>query len=121
MIERWRTHCGAHKRGGIDAVGEFEALFALAGNSFEHPANPFPELTDAEGGYFDATALCHPLLPQSQRVANDVKLGGELRLLIVSGSNMSGKNTLLISLGMYPVLASPPPPLFPRPLSPSPP
>ena len=104
-IERWRVRSGPHIRAWIAGVGEFEALFALAGYSYEHPKNIFPELKDVDGGLFDAAGLCHPLLPESQCVPNDLHVGGELRLLIVSGSNMSGKSTLLRSVGLNTVLA----------------
>ena len=108
-MERWRRRSGPHIRAWIAGVGEFEALFALAGYSYEHPGNTFPELRpelkDVQGGWFEADGLCHPLLPESQRVPNDLRLGGELRLLIVSGSNMSGKSTLLRSVGLNTVLA----------------
>jgi MutS domain V len=104
-IERWRRRSGPHIRAWIAEVGEFEALFALAGYSYEHPANRFPELKELDGGWFEAIGLCHPLLPESQCVPNDLRLGGELRLLIVSGSNMSGKSTLLRSVGLNTVLA----------------
>jgi hypothetical protein len=104
-IERWRRRSGLHIRSWIKGVGEFEALFALAGYSYEHPRNTFPELKEVDGGWFDAAGLCHPLLPESQCVPNDLRLGGELRLLIVSGSNMSGKSTLLRSVGLNTALA----------------
>jgi hypothetical protein len=104
-MERWRRRSGPHIRAWIAGVGEFEALFALAGYSYEHPSNTFPELKDGAGSCFEATGLCHPLLPESQCVPNDLRLGGQLRLLIVSGSNMSGKSTLLRSVGLNTVLA----------------
>ncbi len=105
-LERWRRRSGPHIRAWIAGVGEFEALFALAGYSHEHPGNIFPELKDVDGGWFEAAGLCHPLMPESQCVPNDLRLGGEkLRLLIVSGSNMSGKSTLLRSMGLNTVLA----------------
>jgi hypothetical protein len=104
-IERWRRISGPHISGWIGAVGEFEALMALAGYSYEHPNDIFPELLDAAGGRLEARRLAHPLMSESQSVPNDVSLGGELRLLIVSGSNMSGKSTLLRAVGLNLVLA----------------
>jgi DNA mismatch repair ATPase MutS len=86
-------------------VGEFETLIALAGYSYEHPHDTFPELLDASGGRLEARRLGHPLMTESQCVPNDVSLGGDLRLLIVSGSNMSGKSTLLRAVGLNVVLA----------------
>jgi hypothetical protein len=102
-IEQWRITCGAHIVRWIAAVGEIEALSSLAAYASEHPEDPFAELVD--GCVFDGTGISHPLLPESVGVRNDVRLGGELRLLLVSGSNMSGKSTLLRSTGLNVVLA----------------
>ena len=104
-IERWRAACGRHIRQWIDTVGEFEALCSLAAYSYEHPADAFPELADVAEGWFEADALAHPLLPETHAIRNDVLLGGETRLWIVSGSNMSGKSTLLRTIGITTVLA----------------
>jgi MutS domain V len=104
-IERWRKVSGRDIRQWISTVGEFEALCSLAGYSYEHPADVFPELTDASGGCFEAESIAHPLMPESHCIRNDVQLGGETRLWIVSGSNMSGKSTLLRTIGVNTVLA----------------
>ncbi len=104
-IEGWRQVSGRHIRDWIAVTGEFEALCALASYSYEHPADVFPELTDITGGCFAAEALAHPLMPDANAVRNDVKLGAETRLWIVSGSNMSGKSTLLRTIGINTVLA----------------
>jgi DNA mismatch repair ATPase MutS len=86
-------------------VGEFEALSSLATYHFERPADPFPVIDGAGGAVFEGTGLGHPLLPASRMVRNDVRLGGGAHLLIVSGSNMSGKSTLLRTVGVNAVLA----------------
>jgi hypothetical protein len=104
-IERWRNVRGGHTREWIDTAGEFEALCSLAGYSYEHPGDVFPELADISGGWFEAEGLAHPLMRETQAVRNDVQLGGETRLWIVSGSNMSGKSTLLRTIGVNTVLA----------------
>lgn len=104
-LERWRKRSGRHIREWIAGVGEFEALCALASYAYEHTGDVFPDLVEAEGGRFEAAGLGHPLMPESQSVRNDVRLGGETRLWIVSGSNMSGKSTLLRAVGLNAVLA----------------
>jgi DNA mismatch repair ATPase MutS len=104
-IERWRGRSGRHIREWIAGVGEFEALCDLATYSYEHPSDTFPELVETAGGWFEAEGLGHPLMAEAQCVRNDVRLGGESRLLIVSGSNMSGKSTLLRAVGLNTVLA----------------
>jgi DNA mismatch repair ATPase MutS len=103
-IEGWRARSGPHVPRWLEAVGEFEALAALAAFSAEHPGYTFPEL-HGEPAHVEATGLAHPLLPESA-VANDVRLGGDAaHLWVVSGSNMSGKSTLLRALGVNVVLA----------------
>jgi hypothetical protein len=104
-IERWRRVWGGHIREWIDTAGEFEALCSLACYSYEHPADVFPEITSASGGWFEAEAIAHPLMPEAHAVPNVVQLGGATRLWIVSGSNMSGKSTLLRTIGINTVLA----------------
>ena len=104
-IERWRKVSGRHIREWIAITGEFEALCSLAGYSYEHPADILPELVADPGGRFEAEAIAHPLMPDAHAIRNDVKLGGETRLWIVSGSNMSGKSTLLRTVGISTVLA----------------
>ncbi len=103
-LENWRRHNGAAVRRWLEATGEIEALCSLASHAFEHPADPFPEFT-AEGPWLEAEGIAHPFLPERRVVRNDVRIGGELRVLVVSGSNMSGKSTLLRTLGINCVLA----------------
>ena len=105
-VEAWRARHGAAVAGWFHAVGEFEALAALATYSYEHPADPFPELVEGDATpVYEAAQLAHPLIPQARVVANDLRLGAEPQLLIVSGSNMSGKTTLLRTVGVNGVLA----------------
>ncbi len=104
-LEAWRRKNGAHIGRWLDAVAEMEALSALASLSFERPRWRFPVVVEDRDACFEAQALQHPLLSPAKCVPNDVRLGGELRLLIVSGSNMSGKSTLLRSIGLNCVLA----------------
>ncbi|HYM11823.1 MAG TPA: hypothetical protein VEU62_13895 [Bryobacterales bacterium] len=103
-VEHWRRHSGAAVRRWLMATGETEALCSLASHAFEHPDDPFPEFV-AESPWLEARDIGHPLIPEGRVVRNDVRLGGELRLLVVSGSNMSGKSTLLRTLGINAVLA----------------
>ena len=100
-VERWRVISGSSIGGWLAAVGELEALCALAGYAYEHPADPFPEI--AEG--FVGEQLGHPLLPAAQCVRNDIELGVLQPLVIISGSNMSGKSTYLRTVGVNAVMA----------------
>jgi hypothetical protein len=104
VAERWRRLHGATVRTWVHVVGELEALISLAAYSYEHPADPFPELHDGPAS-FEGWQLGHPLLPAARCVRNDVDLARPVRLLLVSGSNMSGKSTLLRTVGINTVLA----------------
>ncbi len=104
-IEAWRAACGPRVPDWLAAVGEVEALCALAGYAWEHPDQPFPVLVDGPPR-LDGVALAHPLLPPGRCVRNDVRIGGDApHVLVVSGSNMSGKSTLLRTVGLNAVLA----------------
>ena len=104
-IERWRQSSGPVVGRWLAAVGEFEALSSLASYAYEQPQYPFPELVENEA-LFDGEGLGHPLIPESRNVRTNLSLTDErLRVLIVSGSNMSGKSTLLRTVGTNTVLA----------------
>ena len=108
-IEEWRRTHGRHLQQWIDAVGELEAYASLSAYRFEHPDDPFPEIVELTGatriGLFDGRGLVHPLLPAARVVRNDVSCVAPTQLLVVSGSNMSGKSTLLRTVGINAVLA----------------
>jgi DNA mismatch repair ATPase MutS len=91
-------------RAWLQAVGEIEALISLASYSYEHPDDPLPEFREGEPS-LHAEALGHPLLSQQKCVRNTVTIGGKTKVLLVSGSNMSGKSTLLRTVGINTVLA----------------
>jgi DNA mismatch repair ATPase MutS len=102
-LEAWRTRVGGSVRAWFDVLGEWEALASLAGFAFERPDHAYPDLD--ESPRFEAIALGHPLIAASKRVANDVALHGRGEALVVTGSNMSGKSTLLRAIGINAVLA----------------
>jgi hypothetical protein len=104
-VARWHARHGRSVDGWLRSVGEMESLSALATYAFEHPADPFPDLVD-DGAEFDARGLAHPLLPRAAAVSNDLRIGGGgPQVLVVSGSNMSGKSTLLRAVGINVALA----------------
>jgi len=103
-IEKWRSEHGPAIGRWLDAVGELEALASLSAYAFEHPQDPFPEIVES-GTCFEGDDLRHPLLPAAGCVPNSVNLDHNRQILIISGSNMSGKSTLLRTAGVNAVLA----------------
>lgn len=107
-LDGWRAVAGSHLRDWRAALGEYEALAALATLAFDQPAWTFPTVTAAaapEPIGLSARDLGHPLLPPERCVGNDVALGPPGNWLLVTGSNMSGKSTLLRAIGTNTVLA----------------
>ncbi|MDA1163409.1 MAG: DNA mismatch repair protein MutS [Planctomycetota bacterium] len=105
-IEIWRETIGPHIPEWLDAVGQIEALSSLARYSFEHPDDPFPEVIDeSQGPVYLAEELGHPLIETSKCIRNEIRIDSQQRLIMISGSNMSGKSTLLRTVGINAVLA----------------
>jgi len=103
-IEHWRARHGQAVGRWLDAVGELEALCSLSAYAFEHPGDPFPQIVTGRT-YFEGEDMGHPLLPDAQCIRNSVRLDADRQVLIISGSNMSGKSTLLRTVGVNSVLA----------------
>jgi DNA mismatch repair ATPase MutS len=105
-LERWRRTYGSGISTWLSVVGEIETLVSIATYAYEHPQDPFPEFAPADvRPFFHGEALGHPLLPAAKCVRNDATLGGNSQVLLVSGSNMSGKSTYLRVVGINAVLA----------------
>lgn len=103
-LHRWRARDGRHVRGWIDALGSVDALATLAMVRADEPAWTMPAV-DPRVEALKATALGHPLLPADRRVVNDVGVGPQGTIVLITGSNMSGKSTLLRAIGLNTVLA----------------
>jgi hypothetical protein len=103
-LEAWQRGAGRNAREWFRVLGEVEALSAIAGLAFDEPGFTWPEVVPGPA-CFDAQGLGHPLLPRTARVANDVALTRAGHALLITGSNMSGKSTLLRSMGVAAVLA----------------
>lgn len=103
-LEKWRKKYGAGVRAWVDVLGQVEALSSLAAVAFEQPAFTWPELADDTR--LEGKALGHPLIAADKRVTNDISFGAPSpQALIITGSNMSGKSTLLRAVGINAVLA----------------
>ncbi len=102
--DTWRRSRGQALHRWLNSLSRTEALCALATHARENPSDPFPEIVSS-GPLFAAEGLGHPFLARQACVPNDLSLGDGLRLLVVSGSNMSGKSTLLRAVGVNAALA----------------
>ena len=102
--ERWRRAHGHAVRSWLSVIGEIEALICLATYSYEHPDDSFPDFVQGSA-CFEATGIGHPLIPAATCIRNDVCLSDGRHVFLVSGSNMSGKSTLLRSVGINAALA----------------
>jgi DNA mismatch repair ATPase MutS len=103
-LDRWRARHGREVSSWLEALSELEALASLATFAYEHASFAWPTVADGEAR-FSASDLAHPLIPSRQRVGNDVRLEPPVRALMITGSNMSGKSTMLRSIGIAAVLA----------------
>ena len=103
-LETWQITYGKFARPWFDALGEFEALASLASLAHDNPDWCFPAV-DAAVDRVAGTSVGHPLLKDGERVANDIEIGPAGHFLLVTGSNMAGKSTLLRSIGINAVLA----------------
>ena len=102
---QWRHQYGARVALWFEQLGEVEALCSLASLSYEQPSWDFPEIQESCSPSFEAKDLGHPLLPDDKRVVNDCVVGPPGTLLMITGSNMGGKSTLLRAIGINAVLA----------------
>jgi hypothetical protein len=103
-LENWQLQAGKELRGWFEAIGEFEALSSFAAFLHDEPGAVFPVVSEGPAHY-RVEALAHPLLPAGKRIANDVALPEPGSALLVTGSNMSGKSTMLRAMGLSGVMA----------------
>ena len=102
-LDQWRHGVGSRVRGWMEAIGELDALSAFARVRYDNPAWCVPEMHDRP--LIAAQRIGHPLITDDRRVGNDVEVGPPGTILLITGSNMSGKSTLLRAIGLNTVLA----------------
>ncbi len=105
LLERWQCRCQHQVRRWFDALGQLEALASLSCLAFDNPLWCFPEIGTGSARVIRGKGVGHPLLSDAARVVNDVEVGPAGTVLLVTGSNMSGKSTLLRSIGLNALLA----------------
>jgi len=102
-LEQWQKQAGSAARRWFHALGEIEATCSLAALAHDHPDWPFPRFTTEP--VFRAAQIGHPMIPDANRVHNDIEVGPPGTFVLITGSNMSGKSTLLRAIGANVVLA----------------
>jgi DNA mismatch repair ATPase MutS len=103
-LERWRKESGGFLKAWLEAIGKIEALSSLAIIRYDNPEWVVPKISESEKPEFEAKSMGHPLL-RGNRVENDLSTNIPDRILLITGSNMSGKSTLLRTAGINLVLA----------------
>lgn len=104
LLEKWKDQYGMYLERWFQVIGQFEALTSLATVAHDNPHWVFP-LVEQGNPFFKAVELGHPLINRGIRVCNDVALPQAGTIHIITGSNMSGKSTLLRTVGINLVLA----------------
>lgn len=131
-LERWKSRNREEFSGWIRAVGDIECFNSIAAFAYNNPdfsypvpqaAGPSSSLSSSSGNlpsahpetpsaintggrlFLETTGMGHPLISPAERVDNDFTMGREERLILVTGSNMSGKTTFLRTIGVNLLLA----------------
>jgi DNA mismatch repair ATPase MutS len=106
FLEKWVNESGKMLPENLEKLGDWEALMSLSMTKMIYPECSFPTfITESEGrkAYFNAKKMGHPLIPVNRQVRNDISLPEGIAL--ITGSNMSGKTTLLRTVGINTVMA----------------
>ena len=103
-LDKWKMVNKEKFNHWIHGVGTIETLNSLSSFTFNNPDFSWPEV-QTEKMIISATALAHPLIAANERVANDFTIGEQEQLMLVTGSNMSGKTTFLRTIGVNLLLA----------------
>lgn len=104
-LEKWQSEYRNDVGPWFDALGELESLLSVAAIRDEYPGWTRPIWREEPDATLQASQIGHPLLRDDSRVRNDVTVGPPGALLLVTGSNMSGKSTMLRSIGLNVALA----------------
>lgn len=108
FLNRWIRISGSSISENLERLGDWEALGSLSMMQLIYPECNYPIIREGQGqqrrtSYFSAKEMGHPLIPTDRQIRNDFDLPGGVAL--ITGSNMSGKTTLLRTVGINAVLA----------------
>jgi len=103
-LSAWKKSSGSSLETWLSVISDFEIQVSLAGLAYDNPGWVYPEITE-EPPFLHASLFGHPLINPEERVCNDLAMPSPGTALIITGSNMSGKSTLLRTVGLNLVLA----------------
>lgn len=107
LLGKWAVKHGKKLPSYIESLADLEALMCAAQTGLVLPVSCFPEFVDSDkasdNAYFEGYDLVHPLLEHETAVSNSVTINKEIA--IITGSNMSGKTTMIRTVGICTVLA----------------
>lgn len=103
-LEKWKQECGKNLLQWFEGIATFEALSSLSNLKHDNPDWATPDITDSQALTIKAVQVGHPLITKG-RIVNDFEMGNDRKVILVTGSNMSGKSTFLRTIGLNLVLA----------------
>jgi DNA mismatch repair ATPase MutS len=103
-LEKWKVQNQETLPHWFDTMAEFEALISLANLYHNNPEWVMPDITP-EHFKLNAVEIGHPLIIKENRVCNSLEIKNRGKIILVTGSNMSGKSTFLRTCGINIVLA----------------
>lgn len=102
--ENWKNRIGHEVETWFESIHQFEILISLAGFSNANPQYAFPEMNERPYT-IEGKNIGHPLVPDHKRICNDFRLQGKGNIVVITGSNMSGKSTFLRTIGINSILS----------------
>ncbi len=102
-LEHWKLESGIHLKNWIDVIGEIDYLCCISNIKYDNPEWVIPTISDKDSK-FKATNIGHPLLFK-ERIYNSLELKEPKSIMLITGSNMSGKSTLMRTVGVNIILA----------------
>jgi len=108
-LNRTKAAMARYARAWMDVWFELEALSSLANLAYLNPAYSFPHVrafpAEGQSSILSAQALGHPLIPDRERVCNDLTISELGQVIVITGSNMAGKSVFLKTVGVNLALA----------------
>lgn len=104
-IEDWKKQNHTNLKEAFEVIAIFESIISLSSLNTNYPDWCFASIQEGDRFTLNAKDIAHPLISSSTRISNDYSLNDELKIDIITGSNMAGKSTFLRTLGINTVLA----------------